>query len=119
MTKYKEYFGRMIEENKNFFNKFTLLHAKYEVDEEKYQEEFNTEGERVMKIFNEWENKLCAHSEKSGYANYTGGLAEKFQAELRAYFPMIDHVGIISVRKTFDLKNIKPKNKFSLKKIKI
>lgn len=119
MTKYKEYFNKMIEENKDVFNEFTLLHAKYEADEDKYQDVFNKEGEKIMKIFNEWENKLCSHSEKAGYASYTGGLAEKFQAELRAYFPLIDHVGIISIKKTFEIKNIKPKNHFNLKKIKV
>jgi len=119
MTKYKEYFEKMLSENKDAFNAFTLLHAKYETDEEKYQNEFNREGEKILVIFKDWENKLCAHSEKAGYASYTGGLAEKFQAELRSYFPLIDHVGIISVKKTFNVKQIKPKSPFLLKKIKV
>lgn len=107
MTKYKEFFEKMLAENKDVFNAFTLLHAKYEADEEKYQDEFNREGEKILVIFKDWENKLCAHSEKAGYASYTGGLAEKFQSELRTYFPLIDHVGIISVKRTFTLKKIK------------
>lgn len=108
----------MLAGNKDAFNAFTLLHAKYKANEEKYQNEFNVEGEKIMVIFKDWENKLCAHSEKAGYASYTGGLAEKFRTELRAYFPLIDHVGIVAVRKTFDLKQIKLKSPFSLKKIK-
>jgi hypothetical protein len=106
MTKYKEYFERMLKENKEVFDEFTILHANYGMDEEKYQDEFNKEGEKILKIVNEWENKLCSQSEKAGFANYTGNLAEKFQAELRSAFPLIDHVGIISIRSTFQIKKL-------------
>jgi len=106
MTKYKEYYDRMVQENKDIFDKFASLHTDYGMDQNKYQEEFNKEGEKIMKLVHEWENKLCSHSEKSGYGSYTSALAEKFQTEVRAHFPLIDHVGIIV-------------NKFSLKKIKL
>jgi hypothetical protein len=105
MTKYKEYFDRMLTENKEIFDKFKTLHANYGMDEDKYQEEFNSEGEKILKIIHEWENKLCSQSEKAGFSNYTGNLAEKFQAEVRSHFPLIDHVGIIV--KKFSLKRIK------------
>jgi hypothetical protein len=106
MTKYKEYFDRMLKEEKEAFDKFRILHTNYGMDEEKYQEEFNREGESILKIVNTWESKLCSQSEKAGYANYTGNLAEKFQMELRKEFPLIDHIGIISKRSTFNLKRI-------------
>ena len=106
MTKYKEYFDRMVEENKETFDKFKNIHANYGMDEDKYQDEFNKEGEKILKIAQEWENKLCSQSEKAGYANYTGNLAEKFQLELRHFFPLIDHVGIISVKSTFKIKKL-------------
>jgi len=119
VTKYKEYFERMLEENKEAFDDFKILHANYGMDEEGLQDKFNKEGEKILKIVNEWENKLCSQSEKAGYANYTGNLAEKFQTELKMSFPLIDHVGIISIKKTFNLKQIKPKSPFVLKKIKM
>lgn len=106
MTKYKEYFNKMIEKNKTIFEKFKLLHANYGMDEEKYQEEFNKEGEKIMAIVHEWENKLCSQSEKAGYGSYTGNLSEKFQGEVKYTFPLIDHVGIISKRSTFNLKKL-------------
>ncbi len=96
----------MLKENKEAFDKFRILHANYGMDEEKYQVEFNREGEKILKIVNEWENKLCSQSEKAGYANYTGNLAEKFQTELRSAFPLIDHVGIVSTRSTFKIKKL-------------
>lgn len=95
----------MCEENKDAFDKFKRLHGDYSTDEEKYQEEFNLEGERILKIVHEWEDKLCSQSEKAGFGNYTGNLAEKFQAEVKTAFPLIDHVGIIV--KPFSLKKIK------------
>lgn len=96
----------MVEENKEAFDKFAKLHMDYGMDEEKYQEEFNREGEKILKVIHEWEDRLCKQSEKAGFGNYTTNLSEKFQAEVKDHFPLIDHVGIVV-------------NKFSLKKIKL
>jgi len=113
MTKYKEYFQKMVETNKELFDKFARLHTSYGMDNDKqslaggtskYQEEFNKVGADVLKMIHEWENRLCSHSEKAGFANYTGNLAEKFQQEVKSHFPLTDHIGII-VRK-FSLKKI-------------
>ncbi len=104
MTKYKEYFDRMLTENKSLFDEFRELHQKYSLDEDKYQEEFNKGGEEILKVASEWENKLCSQSEKAGFGNYTTNLAEKFQAELKHAFPLIDHVGIVV--KKFSLKKL-------------
>jgi hypothetical protein len=110
----------MLEENKKAFDDFKILHANYGMDEDKYQDEFNKEGGKILDIAHYWENRLCKTSEGAGFGTYTVKLAEKFQEELRLAFPLIDHVGIISVKKTFNLKNIKPKtSNFNLKKIKI
>lgn len=106
MTKYKEYFDRMVSENKNAFDKFTKAHFEYSIDQDKNQENFNKEGEAILKIIHEWEDKLCKQSEKAGFGNYTTNLAEKFQAEVKSHFPLIDHIGIVV-------------NRFSLKKIKL
>lgn len=109
MTKYKEYVERMLENNKELFADFRKLHDKYASDQEKYQEEFNEEGEKVSVVIREWEGKLCRQSEKAGYGSYTSGLAEKFQAEVKKVFPLIDHIGII----------VKKEPAFTLKKIRL
>ena len=120
MTKYKEYFQKMVGANKELFDNFAKIHTDYGMDNDKqslaggtskYQEEFNKEGEKVLKVIHEWENRLCSHSEKAGFANYTGNLAEKFQQEVKNHFPLIDHIGII-VKKSLPIKS-----GFSLKKI--
>lgn len=95
MTKYKEYFGKMTEANKELFDRFAKIHTDYGMDNDKFQEEFNKVGTEVLKVIHEWENRLCSHSEKAGFSNYTGNLAEKFQTEVKSHFLLIDHIGII------------------------
>lgn len=103
-SKYRDYFKRMTEANKEAFATFREVHDKYALNEDGHQEEFNKEGEKLLPIIQEWENKLCMQSEKAGYGNYTSGLAEKFRAEVKKEFPLIDHIGIIV-------------NKFKIRKI--
>lgn len=106
MSKYRDYYEKMATENRAAFDKFTQAHFEYSTDQDKFQDKFNKEGEEILKIIKEWEDKLCSQSEKAGFGNYTGNLAEKFQEEVRSHFPLIDRVGIVV-------------NKFSLKKIKL
>ena len=72
----------MVSENKEAFDKFTRAHFEYSIDNDKNQENFNKEGESVLKIIHEWEDRLCKQSEKAGFGSYTVNLAEKFQAEI-------------------------------------
>lgn len=96
----------MVSENKDAFNRFTNAHFEYSSDEEKFQEAFNKAGQEILKITHEWEDKLCSQSEKAGFGSYTGNLAEKFQAEVRNHFPLIDNIGIVARRSTFKLKKL-------------
>lgn len=95
----------MLSENKEVFESFRSVHDKYSSDTDKYQEEFNREGEKILMTIQEWENKLCLQSEKGGYGKFTAGLAEKFQAEVKKFFPMVDHIGLKT--NTFSIKHIK------------
>lgn len=105
MTKYKQYFQRMLEQNKKAFESFKKVHASYRLDEDKWQDKFNKQGEKILSIVHEWENKLCRQSEKAGYALFTTNLSEKFREEVKKEFPLIDHVGIVV--KKFSLPKIK------------
>lgn len=95
MTKYKEYFERMITTEKELFDDFTKLHMKYSLDQDGMQEQFNKEGAKVLEVIREWEKKLCSTSEKAGYGGYTSNLSEKFWTEVRKTYPLVDHIGII------------------------
>lgn len=106
MTKYKEYYQKMVEENKEVFDSFTKLHFEYSTDEDGLQDKFNKEGGKILDVIHEWENRLCKASEGAGYGTYTGKLAEKFQEEVRSHFPLIDHIGIVA-KPVFSIKKIR------------
>jgi len=96
MTKYKEYFLKMLEQNKELFDSFRITHDKYALNPEAMQKAFNDEGEKIRTIVNDYENKLCSQSEVGGYSSFVGKLAEKFRAEVKREFLKIDHIGIIT-----------------------
>ena len=106
MTKYKEYIQRMIETNKAAFDNFRRIHDEYclSANQEGLQDKYNEEGVKIMEIIEEWEQRLCSHSEKAGYGSYSGSLAEKFHEEIKKTFPMIDKVGLIIEK--FEIKKI-------------
>lgn len=94
MTKYQETFNQMLEQNKELFEKFAKLHDEYALSPQKLQSEFNALGAQIQNVIKTYEDRLCGHSEGSGYAAYSGQLAEKFQGLVRKKFPKIDYVGI-------------------------
>ncbi len=105
MTKYKEYYQKMISNNEKLFKSFEEVHAAYDLQPTKWQAEFNQLGEQVLELVREYENRLCGRSEGGGYAQYSSRLAEKFQAEVKKHFPKIDFVGV-TVSKPFTLRKI-------------
>lgn len=93
MTKYQEYFKKMLDENQELFASFREIHDEY-MRNSSVQEEYNQAGKPVLEIIKEYEDRLCSRSE-SGYAAFSGNLADKFWAEVRREFPMVDRIGII------------------------
>jgi hypothetical protein len=85
----------MLDENIELFKSFEEIHALYDLEPAKHQEDFNKEGEQVLEIIREYENRLCSYSEGGKYRAFSPRLAEKFQKLVRARFPKIDHVGIV------------------------
>lgn len=94
MPKFRDYFRQMLSENEQVFLEFADIHEKYANDKAKYQSEFNRIGAPIQELLVEWEKKLCGHSEKGVYAKYSSKLAEKFRAEAKAYFPLVDFIGL-------------------------
>lgn len=113
MVKYKEYFDRMLRENKDAFDSFAKVHFEYSANEDAMQEKFNSEGAKIVEIIRDYENRLCSNTERGMYNKYSSGLSEKFQALIKDHFPLIDHVGLIVEAK----QKVEPQFAFSLKKI--
>lgn len=110
MAKYKEYFQKMLEDESEAFEEFKKLHHEYAQNQDVLQEKFNEEGEKILSIIREYENRLCSNTERGKYNKFSANLAEKFQNEVRKHFPLIDHVGLI-------VEKGKPAPEFSIKKI--
>ena len=102
----------MITDNKSAFDEFRILHDNYALNPEKFQEEYNREGEKVLEIVRDYENRLCANTERGAFNKYSANLSEKFQSEVISHFPMIGHIGL-KIEKDGDTN----KNDFTLKKI--
>ena len=92
MPKYRECFREMISLHEDKFASFKELHDKYDLDQKKWQQDFNEQGKEVVEIIREWEQKLCGKMERGDKAVYSARLAEKFWGEVKAFFPMIDYV---------------------------
>ena len=82
----------MLEQNKGLFDEFRKIHNKYELDPEKYQDEFNLVGQAINDLIRKYENKVCGKSERSVYSKFSSSLADKFRAEVRKVFPKIDFI---------------------------
>ncbi|PIU03985.1 hypothetical protein COT44_00480 [Candidatus Shapirobacteria bacterium CG08_land_8_20_14_0_20_39_18] len=94
MTKYKQLYFEMVQNNKDVFEEFKKIHDLYRADPDKYQEKYNEVGKPIMEIIRKWESRLCGKMEGSGRGLFSGGVSEKFMVEIRANFPKIDMVGV-------------------------
>jgi len=96
MTKFKQTFDEMISKNRELFIKFKITHDQYSLNPKNFEKEFNQEGQKILEIIREYENKLCGYSESGQYSKFSANLSEKFWGEVRKNYPRIDFVGIKS-----------------------
>lgn len=94
MTKYKKAVEEMLEYNHDLFVAFKKLHDNFVTDPVTFKDEFNAEGEKVLRIVRRYENMLCGKSESVGFSKYSVNLSEKFWNEVKTHFPKIDQVGM-------------------------
>lgn len=94
MVKYKESYKQMISAHADEFAKFKILHDKFAKDRMKFQDQYNSEGSAIIDLINEYEKKLCSKMEGGKNGVYSANLAEKFRAEIKKDYPMIDLVGV-------------------------
>jgi hypothetical protein len=95
MTEYQKTFQAMIEQNKELFDTFQLVHDAYVLNPEVNKAKFNENGREVTDVIREYERKLCAQMGKGQYSKFTQNLSEKFWAEVRHVFPKIDFIGVL------------------------
>lgn len=84
----------MLEDHQELFKKFDLIHAQYSLDQPNYQRRFNSLGKQIVAIVQDYENRLCASTEKGQFSKFSMQLGEKFRALVKKKFPLIDSVGV-------------------------
>lgn len=93
MTKYKQAVSEMLEYNHDLFVNFKQLHDAFMDNPDNVRDEFNREGEKVLRVIRRYENQLCNKSESGAYGKFSTNLADKFWEEVRTHFPKIDYIG--------------------------
>lgn len=94
MTKYEEYYQKMIDANLDLFGEFQDIHDQYLLNPQNHQIKYNEIGEKVVAVIRDWEKRLCQHSEGGQYGKYSANLADKFWTLVRKDFSKIDFVGV-------------------------
>ena len=92
MVKYKQFYTRMLNQNKELFESFARVYELFEQDSAKYKEQFNTIGKEINVIVRRTDNKLCAQTELSQFNKFSSGLSDKFWEIVRENYPYIDKV---------------------------
>jgi hypothetical protein len=96
MTKYRQYYLQMSDENEALFAAFQPIHDNYLADRKRWSKQFHEEGARVVEIIRDWERRLCSGMERGNNAVYSAKLSEKFWGEVKKRFPQIERVGVRS-----------------------
>lgn len=91
---YKQAYADMVAKNAQVFAQFSDIHDKFKADNAKYKSQFDQLGKSVVHLIEETETRLCSKMENSGRGSYSASLAEKFHAEVKSHFPLIDLVGV-------------------------
>lgn len=94
MREYQRAFQTMLEQNKELFDTFQLIHDAYVLNPDANKAKFNDVGREVTDVIREYERRLCAQMGKGMYSKFTQNLSEKFWGEVRQMYPKIDFVGV-------------------------
>ncbi len=96
MTKYKQYFQQMMDENQELFSTFQPIHDGYRVDRKTWSTQFHTQGKAVVEVMRDWEQRLCSGMERGHNAVFSSKVSDKFWEEIKKTFPVIELVGVKS-----------------------
>ena len=93
-SKYKQYYRDMIKQNSELFEKFKIVHDNFVEEPEKYKDQFNEVGEKVMEIVRSFEQRLTSQMTGSGYGKFSNNVTDKFRDEIRKDYKKFDFVGV-------------------------
>lgn len=85
----------MLEDNQKLFAEFKTIHDNFSKDSKTWQDKFNEEGTKILRVIRRYENNLCSRSENSGFGKYSANLSDRFWKEIRLLLPLIDQVKMV------------------------
>jgi hypothetical protein len=99
MTKYRQAYLEMVEQNQELFTQFREIHDGYIQDRKTWSKQFHEVGGRVIAIMRDQEQKLCASMERGKHSMFSQKLSEKFWSEIRKNY---SHIELVGVKSNFD-----------------
>ncbi len=96
MTKYQKYYIQMWEAQKEVLSSFQDTHDAYQSNQKSVQakKNFDAAGSKALEVMREWDARLCQQMEKGTNNVFSSKVSEKFWAEVKKDFPLIDLVGV-------------------------
>jgi hypothetical protein len=93
-TKYREYYQKMVAENRQLFDEFLKIHDDYKLDKAANEANFHQVGQKVVDKIRDFDRRLCSAMGRGVFSTYSQKLSEKFWELARKDFDQIDMVGV-------------------------
>ena len=93
-TKYREYYEKMVAENRQLFDDFLKIHDLFKQDSTLNTEQFHQVGQKVVDKIRDFDRRLCSAMGRGVFSTYSQKLSEKFWDLARQDFDQIDMVGV-------------------------
>jgi len=94
-AKYKQYFEQMLEQEKELFENFRVVHDQYKLNQTALQKKYNVEGEKVVTVIRHWERRCARLWDERVYGQYAQqGFRKSFWDLIREEFDQIDMIGV-------------------------
>jgi hypothetical protein len=93
-TKYREYYAKMVAENRPLFAEFSKINDLFKKDPVANAEQFHQIGQQVVDKIRDFDRRLCSAMGRGTFSTYSQKLSEKFWNLARQDFDQIDMVGV-------------------------
>lgn len=93
-TKYREYYEKMVAENRQLFDEFLKINDLFRQDKIANAEQFHLVGQKMVDKIRDFDRRLCSAMGRGVFSTYSQKLSEKFWDLARKDFDQIDMVGV-------------------------
>lgn len=93
-TKYREYYQKMVADNRQLFDEFLKIHDAFKLDKVAHEVAFHQVGQKVLDKIRDFDRRLCSAMGRGVFSTYSQKLSEKFWDLARKDFDQIDMVGV-------------------------